>query len=449
MQDRPRTAVLLYGLLRSYRATAGSLLRHVVEPSAAAILYFGPAETDVPMRSHSGSFDERGFFRSNPKGEFEELSSVEVGDLGSVYGRALVRAKTHSVSQAYFRQLADRICPRREWLFMLSPHRLLSMFYNIAGVIALLEEHEQATGTTYDYIVLTRPDLAFFRPVVPKPRRREVHIADGEGLDENGAPRRGNAGVFYYKNVGNGDYLTLGPDSAFNDQLLVINRADLPCLASIYRDGVEALRNRVPASPETIFRLLLVERAGLRVVARRDWLHQIYRMNDAAIANVADTPAIVGIDPRHQLAERFLSLEERDRLHRQPGEVVMPTPQEDDRGERPAEIAIDHERAQADLSVRLLASNPGLWRRLRGWNALRAARRHARQGQWPAAIARYRDVLYLLPHRYRLWIQLGHALRHEGQLRAAAGAYETALTLHPGDIDATANRDAVRRSLAT
>jgi tetratricopeptide (TPR) repeat protein len=55
------------------------------------------------------------------------------------------------------------------------------------------------------------------------------------------------------------------------------------------------------------------------------------------------------------------------------------------------------------------------------------ARTAARQGDWPAAAARYRRLLARFPEAAAVWVQLGHALKEQAQLEEAEGAYLEAL----------------------
>ena len=53
----PKVAILLYGMLRTFRITAPSFHRHVVSPNNADVFYFGPAQTDSPTLAHKGHLD--------------------------------------------------------------------------------------------------------------------------------------------------------------------------------------------------------------------------------------------------------------------------------------------------------------------------------------------------------------------------------------------------------
>lgn len=74
---------------------------------------------------------------------------------------------------------------------------------------------------------------------------------------------------------------------------------------------------------------------------------------------------------------------------------------------------------------------------------LKAARRAARRKKWPIVIAHYRQLTRRFPDMAAVWMQLGNALRDQGELEEAQIAYFEALTrnheradllVHLGDI---------------
>jgi hypothetical protein len=162
-----------------------------------------------------------------------------------------------------------------------------------------LEEYEREQDITYETVILTRPDLAFFSPIRPRVRINTLHLPDGEGVDEWGRKRMGNARVLYYKNVETGDYIEGGDALSFNDQVLAFARPNLAVFSGLTKAFSEYLRCRVPPSPETIFYLHFCVRHGLRPVPHPEWRYQIQRDGMPTIENVADTGMIRLIDRYH------------------------------------------------------------------------------------------------------------------------------------------------------
>jgi hypothetical protein len=215
------------------------------------------------------------------------------------------RYEFHSVNQEEFvRQAA--VVDRKDWIYGLNPARLFSMVFNMEGVVHLLEDYERTQGVRYDTVIITRPDIAFFSPIIARVRRGFLHIPSGEGFDEWGRKHMGNARVVYYKNVATGDFVEGGDKVTFNDQLFLLSRTDLSCFVGLSKALSEYLSQRVPASPETIFYLHLCLRRGLVAKLHPEWCYQIQRAGMPLVENVADTSMIRMVDRYHTNArERF------------------------------------------------------------------------------------------------------------------------------------------------
>jgi hypothetical protein len=301
----PKAAVLLYGMLRSFRLTAASFHRHVVEPNNADVFYFGPAASDVAPTSLSGRLDVFGNLKDNPKGRVDPMQGVDLEAFTSAYGPAMRRYRFHQVDQEEFARQAA-VVDRRDWIFGLNPARLFSMVFNMEGVVHLLEEYEREQHVSYDTVIVTRPDIAFFSPIRPRLRAGTIHLPSGEGFDEWGRKHMGNARILYYKNVETGDYIEGGDKLSFNDQILACARTDLDAFSGLAKAFSDYLCRRVPASPETVFYLHFCLRRGLKPVLHPEWCYQIQRAGMPVIENVADTSMIRLVDRYHTKAkERF------------------------------------------------------------------------------------------------------------------------------------------------
>ncbi|HEU4686595.1 MAG TPA: hypothetical protein VFS39_18960 [Nitrospira sp.] len=301
----PKVAVLLYGMLRTFRQTAASFHRHVVEPNNADVFYFGPADSDVAPVSLSGRLDVFGNLKDNPKGRVDPLGGIDQEAFGAAYGPALRWHRFHHVEQEEFARQAS-VVDRRDWIFGLNPARLFSMVFNMEGVVHLMEEYERDHHVSYDTVIVTRPDIAFFSPVRPRVRPGTLHLPSGEGFDEWGRKHLGNARLLYYKNVETGDYIEGGDKLSFNDQILAFARPDLEAFSGLAKAFSEYLSRHVPASPETVFYLHFCLRRGLQPVLHPEWCYQIHRAGMPLVENVADTSMIRVVDRYHAKAkERF------------------------------------------------------------------------------------------------------------------------------------------------
>ena len=297
----PKVAVLLYGMLRSFRLTAASFHRHVVEPNNADVFYFGPVQSDVATKELSGRLDLFGNLKDNPKSRVDPVNEIDREAFFTAYGPAMRSYEFHHVDQKEFvRQAA--IVDRGDWIYGLNPARLFSMMFNMEGVVHLLEDYERMQGVAYHTVIITRPDIAFFSPIHVKVKKGTLHIPCGEGFDEWGRKHVGNARVLYYKNVETGDHIEGGDKVTFNDQIFVLARANLPCFFGLGKALNEYLTRQVPASPETILYLHLCLRQRLKPLVHPEWCYQIQRAGMPIVENVADTSMIQRIDRYHPKA---------------------------------------------------------------------------------------------------------------------------------------------------
>lgn len=106
-----------------------------------------------------------------------------------------------------------------------------------------------------------------------------------------------------------------------------------------------------------------------------------------------------------------------------------------------AQLGIAEEGHDTAILTGILAGHDAAPRRagpvsrlILGWR-LRQARRHARAGRWQAAARDYRRMLVRHPHDPRLLVQLGHALREQGEATQAIAAYRRALIGSPRQPD--------------
>lgn len=300
--DRQSVAVVLCGPLRTFEQTAPSLLRYVAHSSEVKLFYFGPAQTDNPATDYGGKLSILGAFRRNPKSEVNATLPADPGALQRAYGERLAGFAFHDRAQSEFVAAAERVIRKEDWLMGLHPYRMFSMAYNIEGGLRLMLEHESKTGQRFDVVVVTRPDLAFYAPLSFAVRPGEVHLPASEGFDSVGRPRRGNATVFFYKNVTTGDLITGGRTPTFNDQLMMIDRDAVGSFLSFGEALPPYIAAKVPPSPETLLYLHLVGRAGLEAITHPEWVYEIHRSGAPLAVSLADTPDINLVDRRHPAA---------------------------------------------------------------------------------------------------------------------------------------------------
>lgn len=296
----PRVVVVLYGLLRQYRVSAPSLIKHVIKPQNADLLYFGPHYTDQPDMREGDSVDKMGGIYHNPKQTTRVTGRNDQAELREVYGDYLKKIFFHDHDEAHFTSMLPRLTDPSEWLFRINPARILSMFYNIEGAMNALASYEEEKGEKYDVVYLTRPDLTFYSRMRANPKGGELHIPFGAGIFPNGVKGRGNAPVLFYKNVTTGEYAPGAGTATFNDQFHAFAGTDRSRYSGLLNNTIERLGYGAPPSPETLLYLHLIGGGGLKVVTHDEWVYAIERSGAKLIESVADSDDILRFDRSHR-----------------------------------------------------------------------------------------------------------------------------------------------------
>lgn len=309
MENELRTAVLLYGFLRTADITHKSLIDNVVTPNNADVFYFGPDSTDSPTSIHKGILDGTGFLKINPKNDALETSGGIEEKLKSYYGNLLKRYQLHTKTFNDF-NTESAFIDRNQWLFSLNPARFFSMFYNMQKAVELMQGYENEMGFRYDRVVITRPDLTFYAAMdLRKIRDGMVYIPSGEGFcPHTGNRNYGLSQAQAYRNVQKGTMVPTGV--GFNDQVLVFARESASHMADIYTSLKGYVTDKVPLTPETLLYYHLCRINSLKVKYVDDWPYEIVRTGDAPIVNVTDLMILDVIDRYHPFVK------ERVKKHR-------------------------------------------------------------------------------------------------------------------------------------
>lgn len=298
MEKKQKTAVLLYGFLRTAEMTVGSLVNNIIIPNDADLFYFGPDSSDNPSSKHQGILDADGFIKINPKNdEIEKVGGIG-GKLFDIYGDYLKAHELHDKKPEYFKSLVSDVDPN-DWLYQLDPMRFISMFFNMQGAVAVMKRYEEEHGFKYDKVILTRPDLSFYTPIKASMFIDEyVHIPAGTGFcPHTGNKNRGLAPVLFYLNRETGRHIPTGV--GFNDQLFGFSRNNIECLLDLHLSSLTYMNDKVPLTPETLlyYHLVVINNIKVRYVAA--WSYEIVRSDAKKIINVLDLMTLDIIDRYH------------------------------------------------------------------------------------------------------------------------------------------------------
>jgi len=290
-----KSAILFYGMLRDFSIPSHSIKNKLIT-SETEVFFFGPSDTDRPDINYAiGVQDKDGFFIENPKERTQITIPSDKEGFIELYQDNLKKYHFHDKTPEYFDAVSRDLRPREDWLMGLNPARMLSMFYNMGGVIKLFLENKQGKLDQYGRIVITRTDLVIYSDLPCVVDAGCIHIPYGEGFAKNGEKHQGNASVFYYKNMFTGDYVSGGRKFSFNDQIMILHPEDLIVLENLYEDIVDLIKQKAPLSPETLL-YILFKRHNMIVVPHEDWAYEIYRRGKKEIDSIMEIEDLKNID---------------------------------------------------------------------------------------------------------------------------------------------------------
>ena len=290
-----KTAVVLFGFLRTYDIASYSLIKHILEPNNADLFIFAP--------NNKGCVDY--LYHKNDNEDAKIGEQITSTDLQRAYGNYLKKFELYLYNELEI--IKDINISEIQPIASISPVRIISMFYHINKSIELMEEYEKEMGIKYERVILTRGDLAFFSPIIwNNININNINIPIGMDFSRiTGERKLGCAGVFYYKNVRQGIIIP-GNTYSFNDQFLVSSRDNIVVLKNIYPNLKEMMVNKVPCNPETIFFYWLKCINNINIDICLDVLYEIFRpcMNEVEnINNLDGFYNIKNLSPK----EKFIS----------------------------------------------------------------------------------------------------------------------------------------------
>ena len=242
-----KTAVLLYGFLRTFEITAASLLKNIVKPNNADIFVFAYDNTGV-SRIESGVNINKQKAINAAKQDLEG-DIIDICTLKKIYGDALKKVSLQSYSD-YTKKFKNDSSGVYSPIFPID--RFFSLYFNISGAIKLLIEYEKETRIIYDNIIIARPDLQFYSQInLSNFDMNKLNIASYGG---NINPKGENEAYYccYYKNIEKMEYIPFHK-IIFSDQLIISKAQNLKCLDCLYENLKEYEKQGLPVChPETV-----------------------------------------------------------------------------------------------------------------------------------------------------------------------------------------------------
>lgn len=240
-----KTAVVLYGFLRTFACTANSLIKHVLKPNNADLFIFAPSQCGVLNNKNINKTTNL----DCSLGRF-----IDKEELYKQYGEYLKLCELWDYSESKILDNSIDIS-KIPVIANIHPIRIFSMFYHIKKSLELIKIYEEQMNFRYDNVILTRPDLAFYSLLnINDLAMEKINIPYMNGCIDSITKEKINYGpapVFYYKNVLKGELI---PQKRyyFQDQLIISNRDNIMQLIEIYPMLEDLISEKLPFNPETI-----------------------------------------------------------------------------------------------------------------------------------------------------------------------------------------------------
>ena len=153
-----KTAILLYGYMRTYKKTSHSLLDKIVKLNCADVFVFTYSNEGVSKIDPN--LDINVSKNINAAEQDKQGEKVTEDLLKQVYGESLVSCKIEDYDPSKFKSDSANVFSP-----ILPIDRIFSLYYNINKVVNLLSDYEKAHNMKYENVLITRPDLLFYSEI--------------------------------------------------------------------------------------------------------------------------------------------------------------------------------------------------------------------------------------------------------------------------------------------
>jgi len=268
-----KTAIVLYGFMRTFKITANSLLKNIAVPNDADIFIFSYTNEGVSILNKNEDINTQKL----QNGTMQDLDGSFINEkiLKEIYGERLKKCllKVYSEHMEKFKLDSKNI-----YSPILPIERVFSLYFNITGATKLLIDYEIETVIKYDVIILARPDLNFYSQIkIEDYNLDKINIANYGG-NINPIGKNEAYHCCFYKNVKRAEYIPFR-EIIFSDQLIISKRKNMIKLVKLYEKLNEYDTYGLPVChPETILYYHLCMSEGLNVQTN-DIKYEILRNN--------------------------------------------------------------------------------------------------------------------------------------------------------------------------
>lgn len=285
-----KTAICMYGFLRTYDVTAASLIKHIINVNDADLFIFAPNNTGVSIIPEGVDITD---YKLNNKNDIKCQDGagcqVTEDDLARVYGNALKACELYYYDGNIFEKRAENVKSYN----VMPTSRVCSMIYNMSNSVRVMRQYAESNSITYDKVILLRPDLAFYSDLdVSMLDSQYVYIPTGGGRLNDGFGEVPQYYVEFYKDVSRGIIIP-HRTVPFTDQFIVTDYNAMVKLESMYDTLNEFEEIEFPFHPESMIYYKLALQNNKEVKLLENFRYEIFRNNTLRLDNAGKRYGII------------------------------------------------------------------------------------------------------------------------------------------------------------
>lgn len=267
-----KVAVVLYGLCRTYKTTASSLIENVLSPNNADLFIFTYNKTGESVIYNNMNINKS----KNLYASQQDLQGdvVSKDSLKEVYGDYLKDFSINLFNPEKFKEDSKDV-----YSPVLKIDRVYSLYWNITNAILLLLKYAKEKNISYDSVILARPDLFFFEKIDLKNMdMSKINVPLYGGNLDNILSKPESYYVSCYQNINLGEYIPYR-SVIFSDQLIISSFDNMKNLSLLYDSLKSYNSNLLPVChPETVLYYHLVYKQKKKL-CNCEILYKILRSN--------------------------------------------------------------------------------------------------------------------------------------------------------------------------
>lgn len=274
---KKKTAVILYGYMRTFKDTAPHLIKNILMVNNADLFIFcyeNEGTSNIINMENVNNEKNKNAVKWDSEGGL-----ITESLLRSIYEDFLVEFSINKYNRNFFMEESKNIFSP-----VLPIERFYSLYWNMSNSVKMLNRYREKNNIEYESVLITRPDLIFYDIV-------DLSVCDRKKIS---VPTHGGNFLFgekpkpyfacYYKNVERGELIPWNT-VVFSDQFIYSSFDNIIKLLTLYENLSFYNKIGVPVChPETVlyYHLSLSNKIPVNTI---DIVYEILRSTTVKVSN--------------------------------------------------------------------------------------------------------------------------------------------------------------------